>query len=126
MFEISYDIVYFKLDSGNCPFIKFLESLTIAERAEILSSIEELRFRLNNKMNTTNKLTKHLRDGIFELRVKHLNRISRSLFFFQYGKKIIFTNGFIKKTEEIPKNEIEKAIKYKNTYISEIKNEYQN
>ena len=87
-----------------------MESLIIEERTDILSSIEELRYRLNNKVNISQKLSKHLKDGIFELRVKHKNKISRSLYFFQVGKNIIFTNGFIKKTEVTTKNEIEKAI----------------
>jgi phage-related protein len=116
----SFDIDYVKLESGNVPFKKFLDSLNYEERADILTSIEELRFRLNNKMNITNKLSKHLRNGIFELRVKHLTKISRSLYFFQFGKMIVFTNGFIKKTEKTPKAEIEKAINYRNIYISKM------
>lgn len=117
MSEDSFDIDYVQLESGNVPFKNFLESLNFEDRADILTSIEELRSRLNNKMNVTNKLSKHLRNGIFELRVRHLSKISRSLYFFQIGKKVVFTNGFIKKTVETPKSEIEKAIKYRNIYI---------
>jgi phage-related protein len=124
--EISFEIDYFKLGSGHCPFKEFLESLILEDRVDILSSIEELRFRLNNSLNVSNKLSKHLRDGIFEVRVKHRTKISRSLYFFQFGKKIVFTNGFIKKTEETPKKEIEKAINYKNIFINEMKNENKN
>lgn len=121
MAEIAYIIDYVQLESGNFPFKKFLETLNFEERAEILSYIEELRFRLNNKLNVSFKLSKHLKDGIFELRVKHINRISRSLYFFQSDKRLVFTNGFIKKTNETPNNEIEKAIKYRNIYLSEKK-----
>ena len=113
----NFVIDYVQLESGNFPFKKFLESLEIRERAEILASLEELKFRLNNKMNLSQKLSRYLRDGIFELRVKHLNKISRSLYFFQIGKVIVMTNGFIKKTETTPKNEIEQAIQYKTIYL---------
>lgn len=53
-----------------------------------------------------------LRDGIFEYRV-HVSgsRIFR-LFFFQEGG-VIFLNGFIKKTQTTPPEEIAKAIKIK-------------
>lgn len=122
----SFVIDYVQLESGNFPFKKFLDSLNFQERADILSAIEELRFRLNNDMNVTNNLSKHLLKGIFELRVKHLTKISRSLYFFQIGKKIIFTNGFIKKTEQTPQDEIEIALKYKNYYIKKAKNENKN
>ena len=48
-------------------------------------------------------------DGIFELRVIFANRISRSFYFYESGKQIIFTHGFIKKKQKTPKSEIEKA-----------------
>ena len=62
------------------------------------------------------KLSKYLKDGIFELRIKLLNTISRSLYFFIEGKTIIFTHGFIKKTEKTPNSEIEKAKFIKKLY----------
>lgn len=111
-------IDYFCFESGNCPFKNFLESLIIEERADILSAMDELKFRLNNKLSVSTKLSKFISDGIFELRVRHKNKQSRSLFFFQIGEKIVFTNGFIKKTEQTPRNEFEKAIKYKNLYTN--------
>ena len=43
--------------------------------------------------------------------------ISRILYFFFSGGKIILTNGFVKKTNETPRNEINKAIQYKKDYF---------
>ena len=54
----------------------------------------------------------HLVDGIFEIRAKVGSDIARVLYFFVIGKKIVLTNGFIKKTQKTPKNEIESAKKY--------------
>ena len=53
--------------------------------------------------------SKHLEDGIFELRGKVGSDISRVLYFFYYGGKIIITNGFIKKTQKTPASEIKKS-----------------
>ena len=39
-------------------------------------------------------------------------------YFFVVGKKIVVTNGFIKKTQKTPKNEIELAKKYRNEFIN--------
>lgn len=33
------------------------------------------------------------------------------------GKKVILTNGFIKKTQKTPKNEIERAKEYRADYL---------
>lgn len=118
-----YQIDFVKLPSGKIPFIKFLDSLTKFERAEILALIEEFRIlRCDNKHLPSSK-TKLLRDGIFELRLKHINRISRSIYFFTDNRFIIFTHGFIKKTEKTPKEEIEKAKKYREIYYKELKYE---
>ncbi|MBR4993177.1 MAG: type II toxin-antitoxin system RelE/ParE family toxin, partial [Lachnospiraceae bacterium] len=67
--------------------------------------------------------SRHLSDGIFELRAKVGSDISRMLFFFYHDKKIILTNGFIKKTQETPQSEIEKARKYRADYIKRMEKE---
>ena len=54
-------------------------------------------------------LSKELEDGIFELRTIEGNDIIRVLYFFDKDKIIIATNGFVKKQQKTPKNEIELA-----------------
>ena len=44
------------------------------------------------------------------------NNISRTLFFFYVGKRIIFTNGFIKKTQKTPPKEITLAKARRNDF----------
>lgn len=61
-------------------------------------------------------ITKPLRDGIYEIRAQQSSNITRVLFFFVIGNRAIITNGFTKKTEETPKNEIQKAINLRNEY----------
>ena len=62
--------------------------------------------------------SKHLEDGIFELRTKVGNDITRVLYFFVIGEKIILTNGFVKKSQKTPNAEIELAKKYRNDYLN--------
>jgi len=52
-------------------------------------------------------------DGIFAFKPQP----DRYLSFFTDGKKIIITNGFKKKTEKLPKNEKNIAIKYRKDYL---------
>lgn len=117
-FEVVFANYYNKI-----PFVEFLDSLNKKDRAEFLALIDEFKELKSNNQNLPKSISKYLKDGVFELRVKHTNTISRSLYFYLENKKIIFTNGFIKKTERTPSNEIGKALKYKNYYIKVHKNE---
>lgn len=65
--------------------------------------------------------SKALEDGIFELRVQQGTDITRILYFFMVGHKIIITNGFVKKTQKTPQREIELAKKYRAEYMERIK-----
>ena len=64
---------------------------------------------------------KHLEntDGLYEIRVKQGSDIFRIFSFFDEGKLIVLANGFQKKTQKTPRQEIEKAEKIKAEYFSE-------
>jgi len=53
-------------------------------------------------------------DGIYAFKPQP----DRYLSFFTDNKKIIVTNGFVKKTEKLPKNEKKLAIKYRKDYFA--------
>lgn len=55
-------------------------------------------------------------DGLFEVRVEYGGNIFRIFAFFDKGNLIILGNGFQKKTQKTPKNEISKALKIKAEY----------
>ena len=58
-------------------------------------------------------------DGIYAFKPKP----DRYLSFFMKGKKIIITNGFTKRAQKLPKNEKEKAMKYRSDYLSRFEEE---
>jgi phage-related protein len=60
-------------------------------------------------------------DGLYEIRVQSGNEIFRIFCFFDEGRLVILTNGFQKKTQKTPKQEIDKAQKIKNEYYEEKK-----
>ena len=61
---------------------------------------------------------RRLSDGIFELRSELPNRISRILFVY-FDEEIVLLHGFIKKTQQTPKQDFETALKR----FKELKNE---
>ena len=59
-------------------------------------------------------------DRIFELGCKLGNNITRVLYFFFYEGEIILTNGFVKKTNKTPREEIKLAKDRRKDYIERI------
>lgn len=57
--------------------------------------------------------------GLFEIRVEVGSNIYRVFSFFDEGNLIILVNGFQKKTQKTPKNEIQLAEELKKQYFDE-------
>ena len=107
-----WDIKFYTKEHGQTPAKDFIDSLDLSTQAKIFFVLDLLETE-GNKVREP--YTKPLHNGIFEIRVKADNAV-RVLYFFKAGKKIILTNGFIKKTQKTPTSEIDKAIKYKTDY----------
>ena len=69
------------------------------------------------------KYLKHLEgtDSIYEIRVSSGNNIFRIFCFFDEGQLVILLNGFQKKTQKTPFEEIERAKKLKKQYYEDKK-----
>ena len=57
-------------------------------------------------------------DGLFEIRIEFESNIYRIFCCFDEGNLIILFNGFQKKTQKTPKQEIEKAKRIMNEYFN--------
>jgi phage-related protein len=55
-------------------------------------------------------------NGLYEIRIQQGSNIFRIFCFFDQGQLIILANAFQKKTNRIPQNEIDKALKIKAEY----------
>lgn len=117
----NYIINFFKKQDGSCPVEEFLDSLDNKMRAKILLAIALLE---TNGPQLREPYSKPLGDGIFEIRAKQGNNITRTLYFFYDGKQIILTNGFVKKTQKTLSAEIQRAKKYRAEYLR-LKGDYQ-
>lgn len=64
---------------------------------------------------------KHLKgsNGLYEIRIKVGGNIFRVFCFFDKGNLVILLNGFQKKSQKTPKNELEKAQRLKRSYYEE-------
>lgn len=60
-------------------------------------------------------------DGLYEIRIQQGSDIYRIFCFFDQGQLVVLANGFQKKTQKTPKQEIDKALKIKEEYFNEKK-----
>lgn len=110
----NYEIIFYDKEDGTEPAKEFLLSLDPKMRAKMFRTIDLL---AANGVELREPYSKSLEDGIFELRAKVGSDISRVLYFFIVGKKVILTNGFIKKTMKTPPGEKERAKRYRAEYL---------
>jgi phage-related protein len=57
-------------------------------------------------------------EGLYEIRVEFQSNIYRIFCCFDQGRLVVLFNGFQKKTQKTPKNEIEKAMRLKQEYFN--------
>ena len=114
----NYQVLFYEKVNGAVPaeeFINNLEDKISAKIYRMLSMLSIFGPELREPYS------KHLDDGIFEIRTQVGTNSTRVLYFFIVGRKIILTNGFTKKTMKTPKSEIEIAKKYRREYLERLK-----
>ena len=114
-----YEVIFYDKADGTEPAKDFILSLNKKMRAKMLRTIDLLAV---NGVELREPHSKPLDDGIFELRAKVGSDISRVLYFFIVGRRVILTNGFIKKTQKTPPAELERAKRYRADYLGREEN----
>lgn len=113
-----YQIGFYETVPGKSPVLEFLGEMSGKARAKFA----QIAILLEEKgPEVQMPYSRHLEDGIFEVRVIVGKDSSRVLYFFLEGKRIIFTNGFKKKTQKTPRREIETAMRYRAEYVKGIR-----
>ena len=96
-------------------FERFMETLTSKEQQKVKYGL--LLLKTQDKVST--KFVKHIRDGLYELRTIYNGNIFRVFFIFDDGNIVVLFNGFHKKAQKTPENEVELAIKIKERYYAD-------
>lgn len=113
-FMVKFEAEFYETIDGKQPAKEFLLTLDTKMRAKMTNIISILQ---DNGYELREPYSKHLSEGIFELRAKVGSDITRVLYFFYIDRKIVLTNGFVKKTQKTPPQEIERAKRYRADYL---------
>ena len=101
------NILYYKT-----YFIDFFTSLETGAKRKVAYVLDMIKTQERVNQN----FVKHIREGVYELRASHNGNIYRAFLIFDEGNIVMLFNGFQKKTQKTPNNEIEKALKLKDEY----------
>jgi phage-related protein len=96
-------------------FERFLKTLQQKE----IKKLDYIISLLSSEEKLPVKFIRLIRNGLYELRIEYSSNIYRVFFIFDTDKIVVLFNGFNKKTQKTPKNEIEKAIKIKEAYYAD-------
>ncbi len=102
----AFEVVFYEKENGDCPVEDFMKSLDVKMHTKMVGLLELLEEKGHQLREP---YSKSIDEGIFEIRCKVGNNITRVLYFFYYEGKIVLTNGFVKKTKKTPQEEIKLA-----------------
>ena len=95
----------------------------LEQKSGVQEKIEYVFKIIRTSQNVPKKFLDHMTgtDGLFEVRVEFESNIYRIFCCFDKGKLIVLFNGFKKKSQKTPKNELEKALSLMNEYFQQKK-----
>ena len=114
-----YNVEFYETQDGKSQLWEFLEDLRIkaatSKDARIQHKQASLYIELlqQNGTRLNENITKHLEDGIWELRPGN----NRVFYFFFQDNTFVLLHQFRKKTQKTPKREIEKAKRERDDYL---------
>ena len=106
-----FAVVFYRTEAGSEPALEWFRQLEPEERKIVGEDLRTLQIGFPMGM----PLCRSLGDGIWELRSTLPNRIARVLFLID-GQTFVVLHGFIKKSQQTPKAELETARGRKRTY----------
>ncbi|MCE5316557.1 MAG: type II toxin-antitoxin system RelE/ParE family toxin [Parachlamydia sp.] len=105
----SFTVEWYYTKEGKSPAWEYFQDLDMEDKIKTLNLMQLM--ATEGKIFNQQKF-RHEGDGIYAFKPKP----HRLLCFFCDGKKIIVTNGFVKKQDAMPPEEKKRALKYRRDY----------
>ena len=109
-------------------FKNYFENFLLEQPKKVQDKIFKIIEAIETLERVPSNYLKHLvgTDGLYEARIQLGSNIWRVFCFFDCDKLVVLINGFQKKTQKTPKNEIAKALSLMSSYYEEKKDCYGN
>ena len=113
---IHIKVVFFEKENGSRPAQDFIDSLDLKMKVKVIGLIKVFE---EKGSELREPYSKKLTRNIFELRIKVGSNIARCLYFYTKKNEAVLTNGFIKKSNKTPIQEIVKAELYRTQFLNQ-------
>jgi phage-related protein len=110
-------IVLFQDAKGEVPVLKWLNKLAKLDKKGYANCIARIEQLSEYGFELRRPAADFLRDGIYELRAKHVRVQYRILYFFHGQNVVILAHAIIKEDNEVPDRDIELASTYKDLFV---------
>lgn len=109
-----FDIEWYFDEKGKAPALEYFNELTLEQKRKAVNL-----FKLMGEQGEVSNIEKFRYEGDQVYAFKVLP--DRFLCFFHKDAKVIITNAFAKKSQKMPKNEKERALRHKENYLIRFK-----
>ena len=101
------------------PYKDYFWDFYNAQKVAVQTKIDYVLYVIMTVEHIPKKFFKHIEDGIYEIRIQHGSNVYRVFSFFEENRLIILLHGFTKKSQKLPRREIEKAIRLRRDYYED-------
>jgi phage-related protein len=109
-------IVFYQDESGEAPVLEWLKVVLKKDRKGYANCVARIQLLASTGYELRRPAADYLRDGIYELRAKHVHVQYRILYFF-YGQNVaILAHAMTKDADRVPVVDIERAMKRKELF----------
>ena len=106
-------VVFYQDQGGKAPVLEWLKALLKQDRKGYANCVARIQQLAIAGHELRRPAADYLRDGVYELRAKHVRVQYRILYFFSGQNVAVLVHAITKDEDQVPDAEIERAIKRK-------------
>nr|WP_323263534.1 type II toxin-antitoxin system RelE/ParE family toxin [Pseudanabaena galeata] len=109
-------VIFYQDEGGAAPVLEWLKVLLKQDRKGYANCVARIQQLASTGYELRRPAADYLRDGIYELRAKHIHVQYRILYFFDGQNIAILAHAITKDTDQVPIADIDKAIRRKRLF----------
>ena len=109
-------VIFYQTEDGSAPVLEWLHECLKTDRKGYAKCVARIQQLADSGYELRRPAADFLRDGVYELRAKHIRVQYRILYFFSGQNIAILAHAITKNQDQLPPIEIERAIQRKKQF----------